>query len=398
MPVVSRRLPTIGNWQLTTGNPDSPRLAKHKLKIAVVLGGGGLKGFAHIGVLRALQERKIVPTRIAGTSIGAFIAAAWVGGMSIDEMQGRAESLQKRDLFRVDHVGMIVNRFRGAAIYLEAPLRALCESVAPQGDFQGLRVPLLVNTVDVERGTQVVWGLPGLQNVPVADAVYASCALPGAFPPGKVDGRICVDGGVIDNMPVQVASVGMDAVFACDVGSSDLSPATDVTTKGFAAIYMRSATIMMHALQGWPLSQWSGPPMVLARPRLGHVDWLGFGNTKEVIDEGYRAASEALDSLDTALSAHGGIHPRRPIQITVDRAKCTGCTTCVALAPRTMALDAEGKAYPLSAEREWSPADGDFVRHCPTAAITVRRLDVADDMAAETLDLPHAEPPGEQAA
>ncbi|HEX2780100.1 MAG TPA: patatin-like phospholipase family protein [Gemmatimonadaceae bacterium] len=373
-------------------------MAKQKTKIAVVLGGGGLKGFAHIGVLRAITERGIVPSRIAGTSIGAFIAAAYVNGMPIDEMQSRAESLQRRDLFRVDHVGMLVNRLRGTSIYLEAPLRALCESVAPPGTFEGLPIPLLVNTVDVERGTQVVWGLPGLQNVPVADAVYASCALPGAFPPGKVDGRVCVDGGVIDNMPAQIASVGMDAVIAADVGSSDLSPATDVTTKGFAAIYMRSATIMMHALQGWPLSTWSGPPMVLARPRLGHVDWLGFGNTKEVIAEGYRAASEALDSLDTALAAHGGIHPRRPVAIAVDRSKCTGCTTCVALAPRTMALDAEGKAYPLSPEREWSPADGDFVRHCPTAAITVKRLDLTDEEAAQMLDLPHAEPPEEEAA
>jgi NTE family protein len=187
-------------------------------------------------------------------------------------------------------------------------------------------------------------------------------------------------------------------VICSDVGSSDLSPATDVTTKGFAAIYMRSATIMMHALQGWPLSTWSGPPMVLARPRLGHVDWLGLGNTKEVIAEGYRAASEALDSLDTALAAHGGVWPRRPVSIQVDRARCTGCTTCVALAPRTMALDAEGKAYPLAPEREWSPADGDFVRHCPTAAITARRLDVKDDEAAQLLDLPHAEPSEKEAA
>jgi NTE family protein len=360
-------------------------------RIALVLGGGGLKGFAHIGVLRALEEHGIVPEVIAGTSIGAFIASAQIAGMSVDEMQLRAESLQRKDLFRIDHVGMLMERMRASSIYMEEPLRALCESVSPAATFAALPRRLLVNTVDVERGTQVVWGLPGLDDVPVADAVYASCALPGAFPPGRVNGRICVDGGVIDNLPANIASVGMDAVIAVDVGSSDLSAATEVTRRGFAAIYMRSATIMMHALQGWPLSQWSGPPMLLIRPRLGHVNWLGFGNTREVISEGYRAATKALEHYDSCLAEPGGIYPRHRVAIDVNRERCTGCTTCVALAPRTMALDSERKAYPLAVEREWSPADGDFVRHCPTAAISVRRLDGDEPQVGE--DLPSAPMP-----
>ena len=360
-------------------------------RIALVLGGGGLKGFAHIGVLRALEEHGIVPEVIAGTSIGAFIASAHIAGMPVDEMQLRAESLQRKDLFRIDHVGMLMERMRASSIYMEEPLRALCESVSPAATFSALPRKLLVNTVDVERGTQVVWGLPGLEDVPVADAVYASCALPGAFPPGRVNGRICVDGGVIDNLPANIASVGMDAVIAVDVGSSDLSAATEVTRRGFAAIYMRSATIMMHALQGWPLSQWSGPPMLLIRPRLGHVNWLGFGNTREVIGEGYRAATKALEHYDSCLSEPGGIYPRHRVAIDVNRERCTGCTTCVALAPRTMALDSERKAYPLAVEREWSPADGDFVRHCPTAAISVRRLDGDEPQVGE--DLPSAPMP-----
>ena len=103
------------------------------------------------GIIRALAERGIVPARLAGTSIGALIASAYVNGMSIDEMQSRAESLAKRDLFRIDHMGMLVQRVRTSAIYLEEPLRLICESIAPQGTFAGLRLPLLVNTVDVER-------------------------------------------------------------------------------------------------------------------------------------------------------------------------------------------------------------------------------------------------------
>src|SRR5512132_2845095 len=92
-------------------------------RIALVLGGGGLKGFAHIGVLRALQEHGIQPSLYAGTSIGALVAAAYIGGMSADEMQRRAESLKRRDLFRLDHMGMLMERMRAPSIYLEEPLR-----------------------------------------------------------------------------------------------------------------------------------------------------------------------------------------------------------------------------------------------------------------------------------
>jgi NTE family protein len=333
-----------------------------------------MKGFAHIGVLRALEEAGVRPTCYAGTSIGALIAAAYVGGMPLDEMERRALALRRRDLFRINHVGMLLERMRSSSIYLEEPLRALCASAIPGVTFDELSVPLLVNTVDVERGTQVVWGLPGLRDVRVDDAVYASCALPGFFPPGRVDGRLCIDGGTIDNMPVAIAAQHADAVIAVDVGSSDLSHNTEATAQGFAATYMRAATVMMHALQLSPLREWTRPPMFLIRPRLGHVGWLSFSHTPEVIAEGYRAACEALTQLPECLAASGGVFPRAVYRIEVDRNLCTGCGLCAAIAPDSMAMDARNKAYPLSEIVDWCSADGDFVRHCPTQAISASRL------------------------
>src|SRR6476659_7678060 len=76
-------------------------------KIALVLGGGGMKGFAHIGVMSALEERGITPTLYAGTSIGAMLAAARVGGMSPDELAKRSATLRRRDIFRINHFGML---------------------------------------------------------------------------------------------------------------------------------------------------------------------------------------------------------------------------------------------------------------------------------------------------
>ena len=343
-------------------------------RIALVLGGGGMKGFAHIGVMQALEERGIVPSLYAGTSIGAMLAAAHIGGMTPEALARRAATLRRRDLFRINHFGMLMERMRSPSIYLEEPLRDLTRAVVPGGTFAELSTPLLVNTVDLERGAPVIWGSPGLRDVYVQDAVYASCALPGYFPPGRVGDRLCVDGGVVDNLPVGIASLSADLIIAVDVGSTDLRPIHDAMALGFANIYMRAATTMMHALQQFPLTHWNGPPMVLIRPRCGE-DWLSFSNIEETIREGHRAAHKALEDIDAFYDQPGGVYPRRRFEIDVDRDKCIGCGLCVSLAPNMMGLDAEGKAYTRTRTADWSPADGDFVAYCPTNAIRARKID-----------------------
>ena len=352
-------------------------------RIALVLGGGGLKGFAHIGVLRALEERGIQPSLLAGTSIGALIAAAAAGGIGVSAMEERALALRRRDVFRLNRLGMIRDRQRAVSIYLEEPLRELCESVAPAASFDQLGTPVLVNTVDLEQAAQVVWGLPGLRNVHVPDAVYASCALPGFFPPGNVGGRVCSDGGIIDNLPVTIAAQGMDAVIAVDVGSAEIVRREDVLAHGFGSIYMRAASSMMHALQLVPLTHWAGPPMILIRPRVSHIGWFSFSHTSELVAAGYEAAREALDFFDSCLQQAGGVFPRRDMRVVVDKQKCIGCTLCVALAPDLMGMGSDGKAFVRDPVVSWSPADGDFVNHCPTFAISAERVGAAPATALE---------------
>jgi NTE family protein len=342
-----------------------------------------MKGFAHIGVLRALEEAGIRPALYAGTSIGALIAAAAVAGMSSDELAQRAESLHRRDLFRINHLGMLMERMRSPAIYLGEPLRNMVDEVAPSDTFESLQTPLLVNTVDLERATRVVWGLPGLRDVSVRDAVYASCALPGFFPPADVGGRPCVDGGVIDNLPAAAAALGMDAVIAVDVGSSDVRPQPKIAAQGFAAIYMRAATTMMHHLQLQPLTKWSGPPMLLVRPKVDS-HWLSFGHSAHNIREGYRATIKALEHIDAYLEQPSGIYPRKRMRVHVVRESCVKCGLCVAIAPDTMTFDpVDGTAVPRAEVVEWSAADGDFVRQCPTNAIKAARIDLVTPGTAE---------------
>ncbi|HEY0972699.1 MAG TPA: patatin-like phospholipase family protein [Gemmatimonadales bacterium] len=344
-------------------------------RIALVLGGGGLKGFAHIGVLQALEERGITPSVYAGTSIGALMATAHAFGVSTAEMADRAERLRRRDLFRINHVGMIVDRMRSASLYLEEPLRDLVRSVVPRRRLNESAVPTLVSTVDLERGTQVVWGLPGLDDVWADDAVYASCSLPGFFPPGRVKGRSCVDGGVVDNLPVAFPRVlGADVIIAVDVGSTELAPAHDVAERGFAAIFMRAATTMMSKLQGTHLAQRRGIPTIYVRPPITGLDWFTFGQARELVEIGRRAAEGALDALERGTARGGGLLPRRPVRLEVDRRRCIGCGICVALSGGLMELDGSGKAVPPRETQVWSPADGEFVRHCPTEAITVHDM------------------------
>jgi NTE family protein len=344
-------------------------------RIALVLGGGGLKGFAHLGVLRALEEHGIVPDVFAGTSIGALIGASYLGGTSVETLTQRAEALKRRDLFRLNHFGMLLDRMRAPSIYLEEPLRELVAGSIPDITFTDLPKRLLVNSVDLDQGARVVWGLPGLEDVSVRDAVYASCALPGFFPPGRVGTRTCIDGGVVDNLPVSMAAHFADIIIAVDVGSSDSSQSARAEGQGFATIYMRAATMMMHALKQFPLERWSGPPMVLVRPRVNDANWLSFTDTAANIESGYEAAVRALERFDSYWSRPGCVFPRRRVEIEVDRAKCTGCGTCVALAPSVMGLDQSNKAYARTHIVEWSPADGGFVHECPTLAITALNVD-----------------------
>jgi NTE family protein len=348
----------------------------HAPRVAVVLGGGGLKGFAHIGALRAIEEAGIRPTLYAGTSIGALIGAAYVGGLPLETMLTRAASLKRRDIFRINHVGMLLERMRAPSMYMAEPLRALVDNNTPKCSFDALPTPMIVNTVDIERGTLVPWGAPGLRDARVSDAVYASCALPGFFPPGEVGGRRCVDGGTMDNLPIELAALNADLVIAVDVGNTDILHDDKITREGFANVYMRAATIMMYALQGLAFSRGKSTPLVLARPKVAHIGWFDFGRSEELAEAGYQSTRAALADWQRLVEEPGGIFPRRALQVSVDQEKCTGCGLCVALAPNVMALDSRGKAYPLTRRVAWSPNEGDFVRHCPTDAIRCERIEL----------------------
>src|SRR6266571_6841199 len=177
------------------------REMKPGTRYTLVLGGGGMKGLAHIGVLQALLERGLRPAQIVASSVGALVGAAWAAGRSIPELHDRAVSLRRRDIFVVAHADMAFKRMRSPALFRREPLDELLDRLVGDLTFEQLQRPLIVNTVDINSGMQVFWGAEGLEDVRVADAVFASCAMPGYLPPREIRGRYYVDGATVDNLP-----------------------------------------------------------------------------------------------------------------------------------------------------------------------------------------------------
>ena len=339
-------------------------------QFTLVLGGGGLKGLSHIGALRALAERNLVPQAVIGCSMGSLIASAWAVGLPLQEMEDRALAVTREDIFRIAHFDMALKRMLAPAIYRREPLDHLIQSIT--GDVTFLELPrrLVVNTVDLNSGQQVLWGLPGLEAARVADAVFASCALPGILPPRTILGRVCVDGAVLENLPVRAAlAVARSPIIAVDVGGTRVER-SGVERKGFVSTYSRGLEIVMQTLAAEHLQDWSGPPVVLVRPRVERVSMFAFNRTPYLIAEGYRAMNETLDLLPHGLDQlPPGIHPQREVRVRVDPSRCIGCGACVARSPEIFSMQPNGQAIAKEDRLWWSPLGDYLLTACPTHAI-----------------------------
>ncbi len=286
---------------------------KQTTQFSLVLSGGGLKGLAHIGVFRALEECGLVPDLVIGSSMGSLIGAAWACGMSADEMTTRALRVERRHVFKVAHTDMALRRMLSPAVYRREPLETLIRSIVGSCTFRDLRHRLLVNTVDLASGRQCVWGAPDTEQARLTDVVFASCALPGIFPPHEIDGRRYVDGAIIENLPVQVAANAASwPILAVNVAATSVERSGQELA-GFAATYIRGLEIVMQTQIEASLRNWSGPPLVLIQPAVAHVSMFAFDRTAELIAAGHRATRDALDLLGGRLDQIAEApHPRWP--------------------------------------------------------------------------------------
>src|SRR5512143_2571633 len=190
--------------KLTRAQPSPPP----HTRIGLALGGGSARGWAHIGVIRALAEAGIEPDLVCGTSIGALVGAAYVGG-ELDRLETWVRGL------RVQTVVSFLDFSLGGGLIKGAKLIEFFRSHFVDRDIRELARPFGAVATDLQRGREV-W----LREGGVSDAVRASIALPGLFTPVQRDGRWLVDGGLVNPVPVSLCrAMGADLVIAVDLNA-----------------------------------------------------------------------------------------------------------------------------------------------------------------------------------
>ena len=186
----------------------------------VIMGGGATKGLAHVGAWRAIQEAEVSVAGIIGTSTGAIIGAAVAGGRTVAEMEEHTRRLRRRDIMRVNRRAVWINGIRSPGVFRGDTLRRYIQDTLPTEHWNELTMPLMVNAVDLASGEAVWFGHESDQDVTLVDSVYASAALPALFPPLEVGGRVLVDGGALDMLPLgKAAEMGATRIIAIDVGA-----------------------------------------------------------------------------------------------------------------------------------------------------------------------------------
>lgn len=223
-------------------------------RLGVALGGGGMKGWAHVGVLKVMDEVGLAPDVVAGTSAGALIGAFWAAGCSVDEMVRLMRNQPTRRLFTW--------RFDGQGLFSADGLRAYLTQHLGQRTFAELERPFYVVATDLERGREVV-----LRSGSVVDALMASMAMPGIFAPVVIDGLVLVDGGVVNNVPVSVLT-GAGARYTIGVRLHDPAHTAPLRppTPAAEAATGRARPPDEGGTDGASLSLWAGRLMQRFRP------------------------------------------------------------------------------------------------------------------------------------
>lgn len=265
------------------------------MKTVLVLGGGGVKGLTHVGAWRALQDAGVTVSEIVGVSIGALVGACIAGGQGWPELSAAALALRKPDIVLLNRWSLLFNGIRQPSVFQSDALRLYIDSVLPAKSFAELDLPLNLNAVDLESGDMVWFGAGARADIPLADAVYASCALPVFYPPAQIGDSYYVDGGIVDPLPIQrAAERGAELIVAIDAGAGKVRDSLDTVQNGLVAIHHRVTEIMSWRRKRELLDSWNGPRLVYVRPKLDGFSTFDFAQTTFFLEEGYRATMEAL--------------------------------------------------------------------------------------------------------
>lgn len=246
-------------------------------KIAIVLGGGAARGFAHIGVLKILESNRIPVHMIVGTSAGSFVGSLYAYGFNAYQIQKMSLEIERGDIadFTIPDNGFIKGDL------LEDYVNRMLRNTA----MDKLKIPFYAVATDIQTGQEVVFGTGN-----TGKAVRASCSIPGVFNPVRIGNRMYVDGGVVSPVPVDAAKrQGADVVIAIDI-SSDLDTNQP---SGTIETILQSINIMSSKICSTQLAKAD----VVIRPLVGNIGSADFTKRHEAILEGEKAALQALPKI-----------------------------------------------------------------------------------------------------
>ena len=280
--------------------PGAPRKS-----IALVLGGGGARGLAHIAVIEALDDMGVRPAVIAGTSIGAAIGAAYAAGMSGKAMRrhviglahARGEAWSRLFAARATTFSQLFSAGLGNPMVLNA--EKLCAAFLPAevpDDFSALAIPLIVLATDLYGRCEVAFSAG-----PLKPAIAASIAVPGLVRPVEIDGRVLVDGGAVDPLPFTHLKGRADLVVAVDVSGGPKDgrrPIPDPWECLFATLQVMGHTIVSEKLK-------HGAPDLLIQPGISTFRMLDFFQASAILRAAEPVKAEVKARLGLLL-AHAG--------------------------------------------------------------------------------------------
>ncbi|PYS87521.1 MAG: hypothetical protein DMF62_12235 [Acidobacteria bacterium] len=256
--------------------------------IGLALSGGGARGFAHVGVLKALAEHEIPIDYIAGTSAGAFVGGAFASGMSADEI------LTAGSGFNWLNVAAIAYSPRG--LLSNAKMQAFADKYFLAKTFEELKIPFAATACDIETGDEVIFSTSG----DLVSAIRASCAIPGVFlPVENGDGRMYIDGGVVSPVPINaIKAFEPDIVIAVDLMACGASywgkPRTLVGT-----IFQSAMMLLRNASR----NQHYAADVVIA-PEIAHIRPDQMSMAKELYELGKSAAEGEIGKIKELLADH----------------------------------------------------------------------------------------------
>jgi NTE family protein len=346
-----------------------------KKKIVLVLSGGGMRGMAHIGVLKAIESLGINISEYVGASIGSLVGAMAAGGLKAQEIEEIACRIRKEDILDLDYWGFLWKRGKIRSAHKGKKLHDFIKKTLPIDSFDELSKPFFVNAVDINTGANIFWGLEKLKDLPLHDAVYSSCAIPGIFPPKRIGEAYYVDGGVVDPLPIKFVKLREpNIIIAINLCQSLPKTDNNILEQGLAALIAKANAIQCSAIVDLNLHKCIEYPLILINIDASRIGVFDFDHSHDLIETANREALDILQDhpLLTPKKFRFFSRPsRKPeIKIALDPSNCLGCGSCHVNCPTQNFLLKEGKSKLLSSNNPNCILDMACLKNCPAQCIS----------------------------